>query len=111
MLGTVCAVVVETDHLDIANLAYEPSVMLETKLGILRHLEGTVFPVQLPYDAPVSAVYLVDTTSVTRGYQIVAIRILVDTVDVEIVPSVGAVVARASLAGVKWQNSLCGMLG
>lgn len=100
MLGSVRAVVVEADDLDAVLLAYKAGVVLEAELGVLGHLERAVLAVQLPDDFPARPVDLVDAARVARGDEIVAVGVLVDAVDVEVVPCVGAIVPGSGLAGV-----------
>lgn len=47
---------------------------------------------------------------ITSGNEVVALGILVNAVDVEIVPRVGGVVSGAGLARVDGQDCLCEML-
>jgi len=46
-----------------------------------------------PNDLAISSVYLVNRARVTSGDQVIPISILINAVDVEVVPSIGAVVA------------------
>lgn len=74
--------------------------MLEAKVDAVPELEGAVFAGKAPDNGPVGPVDLVDRASVAGGDEVVPVGVFVDAVDVEVVPSVGAVVSRARLAGV-----------
>lgn len=88
VLRAVGTVVVQADHFNVAFLAKPTSMVLETKFGVIRHIKVGLFAVQSPNNAAVCAVDLVDCACVTSRDQVVAFGILVDAVDVEVVPSV-----------------------
>lgn len=106
MLSSVCAVVVEADDFDVTLLTQESSVVLETELCLLGYFERAVFAVQLPDDTSIGAVNLVDAACVARRYEVVAVRVLIDAVDVEVVPGIRAVEARPGLSRVDWKYRL-----
>lgn len=62
-----------------------PCVVLlrEAEVDVPERRVGTM---QAPNDMPVLTRNLVNATRVSRGYQVVAVRILVDGVDVEVIP-------------------------
>jgi hypothetical protein len=60
--------------------------------------------VEAPDDGAVGAVYLVDGAGVAGGDEVVARGVLVDAVDVEVVPGVGGVVAGAGLSWVDGED-------
>ena len=106
VLGAVGAVVVEAENFDAVVLREPAGVVLEAKVDAVPQRKGAVGAGQAPDNAAVSAVDLVHGAGVAGGDQVVALRILVDTVDVEVVPGVGAVVARSSLAGIDGEDGL-----
>ena len=73
-------------------------MMLEAELDTFSQLEVTTFAVQSPDDATVSAVDLVHATCISGGYHVVPIWILVNTVDMEVVPGIRAIVPGARLS-------------
>lgn len=110
VLGAMGAVVIQADHFDISLLLQPPGVVLEAKLGAIGHLEVGSVAIEAPDDGAISAIDLVDCTGVASGDKVVALSVLVNRVDVEVVPSVGRIVAGASLAGIDRKNSLYGQL-
>lgn len=93
VLRTMGAVIVQTQDLLVAVLGQPASVVLEAKVDTVAEVERRVCACQTPDDGSVSAVDLVHGTSVAGGDEVVASGILVDAVDVEVIPCVGAVVA------------------
>lgn len=107
VLGTMGAVVVQADDFDVAILLQPASVVLEAKLGSVGHLEVRTVAVEAPDYGAVGTVDLVDGAGITSRNEVVALGIFVNAVDVEIVPRVGRIVARSSLARVDGKNCLC----
>jgi hypothetical protein len=75
--------------------------MLKGKLNAFPEFKVCRLPTKLPDDGAGAAVDLVYCVGVACGDQVVPFSVLVNAVDVEVVPSVGRVVAAASLAGVE----------
>lgn len=75
-------------------------MMLEAKRDIGTEFKVRTLPAQSPDDLAGRPVDFVHRTGIARGDEVVAIAVFVDGVDVEVVPGVGGVVARAGLAGV-----------
>ena len=111
VLRAVGAIVVQTDDLDVALLSEPAGMVLEAELGPLGHVKVGAVAVEPPDDGAVGAVDLVDGAGVAGGDEVVAVGILVDAVDVEVVPRVGGVVSGACLAGVDGEDGLCSLLG
>lgn len=88
MLGAVGAVIVQADDFDAVFLAEPAGVVLEAELGALGHFEVASVAVEAPDDGAICAVDLVNGTGVTGGDEVVALGVLVDAVDVEVVPCV-----------------------
>jgi hypothetical protein len=109
VLRTVGTVVIKTDNLDIIFLDQPPGVVLEAELGTIGHFEVRTVTVQPPNDGAVGAIDLVNGASIAGRDQVVTVSVFVYRVDVEVVPGVGRVVARASLARVDGKDGLCRM--
>ena len=92
--------IVQAYDLDVIVLLEESGMMLETELHTIVQREVTIFPIKPPDDTAVCAVDFVNATGIPSRDHVVTISILVDAVDVEVIPSVGAVTSRTSLAGV-----------
>jgi hypothetical protein len=82
-------------------------MVLEGKLDLVSHLEGGRFPRKLPDDISGFAVDFVHGIGVTSRDQIVAFIVLVNRVDVEVVPRIRAVVTSTCLSWVQWKKALC----
>jgi hypothetical protein len=94
VLGPVGGVIIEADDLALSRggLGDIPRVVLEGKLDVLAEGEVAVLASEAPDQVSGGAVDLVDGIGVTGGDQIRAFVVLVDRVDMEVVPGVGAVV-------------------
>jgi len=86
-------VVEETDPLDgaVGGLEAEASVMLVSESEFCGHVEGGVRAAETPDDGAVGAVDLDDGGGVAAGDEVVSRRILVDGVDVEVIPGASGV--------------------
>ena len=62
-----------------------------------------------PDDLAIGSIDLVDCACVAGGDEIVPISILINAVDVEVVPSIGAIVARSSLTWVDGKHRFVGL--
>lgn len=100
---SVCRVVIERDDLlrPIIRAAQVTCVVLERKWNSLAEFEVRRLATELPDDDACAAIDLIDCVGVTCGDEVVPFGILVDAVDVEVVPGVGGVVTATSLAGVE----------
>ena len=103
ILGAVGRVVVQADDLltAVLRLCEEAGVMLKGKLNLWPQGEVGRLATELPDDIARSAVNLVHGVGVSGRDQVVPVGVLVDRVDVEVVPGVRAVVAGAGLAGIQ----------
>lgn len=104
VLGAMRAVVIQADDLDAIFLAEPARVVLEAELGAVGHFEVAAVAVEAPDDATVGAVDLVHGAGVAGRDEVVALGIFVDAVDVEVVPRIRRVVARAGLTWVDGQD-------
>jgi hypothetical protein len=104
LLGAVGGVVEEGDDFDVVVLGEEAGVVPEAEGGVGGEGKGAALAVQTPDDAAVGAVDFEEGAGVARGDEVVAGGVLCDAVDVEVVPGVGGVVARAGLAGVEGED-------
>jgi hypothetical protein len=88
-------IVEQTNNLDILTVVVgKPArVMLEAEVCAVAVLEVALLAVQTVDDLARGAVDLVDGASVAGGDEVVPLAVLVDAVDVEVVPCVAAVVA------------------
>lgn len=84
-------------------------VVLEGELDALSELEVGGLAAELPEDFAGAAVDLVGGVGVAGGDEVVALVVLVDAVDVEVVPGVGGVVAAAGLTGVEREEGFRGV--
>lgn len=75
-------------------------MVLEAERDVGTEFKVRTLPAQSPDDLARGPVDLVHGAGVARGDEVVAVAIFVDGVDVEVVPGIGGVVARAGLAGV-----------
>lgn len=100
-------VFVKADNLNFTILFELAGVMLETEIGAFGRSNVRADTIEAPDNGTVSTVNLINRISAVRGYEVVAVSVFIDAVDVKIVPSVGGVVARSSLARVNREDSLC----
>ena len=75
-------------------------MVLEAKRGVGTEFKIRTLPAQSPDDLARCTVDFVHGAGIARRDEVVAIAVFVNGVDVEVVPGVGGVVARACLAGV-----------
>lgn len=106
VLSAMGTVIVQADDFDTVFLAEPAGVVLEAELGALGHLEVASVAVEAPDNGAICAVDLVNCAGVTGRDEVVTLGVLVDAVNVEVVPCVRGVVSRTCLARVDWKNSL-----
>ena len=64
MLGTMCAVIIQADDLDVPFLGEPAGVVLEAELGVVRDGKVGALSMKAPDDGAISAVDLVNGASV-----------------------------------------------
>jgi hypothetical protein len=73
MFSAMGAVVVQADDFKVIFLFQPTGVVLEAEFGPISHLEIGAFTIEAPDYGAVRAVYLVDSTGVPGGYEIIAL--------------------------------------
>jgi hypothetical protein len=106
VLSSVRRVVVDGDNLllPVLRAAQVTRVVLESELDALTELEVGRLAAELPDDLASATIDLVSGVCITSRDEVVAFVVLVDAVDVEVVPGVGGVVTAACLAGVQGEE-------
>lgn len=99
-------VIIERDHFAILLLGHESCMVLETELDIGSKIKVEFDSSQAPDNISGSAIDLVHSTGISSGDQIIPLGVLVDGIDMEIIPGVRGVVSRADLARVDGQDHL-----
>lgn len=107
ILSAVSRIVKQRDDLFISTLLDKSGVMLETELDVGTEVKVGPKTTQTPDDLAGSAIDLVDCTGITGRDQIVTIGILVNRVDMEVVPCIRRIVSRPRLTRIERENSLC----
>lgn len=82
-------------------------MVLKAEFGVVGHFKVGAIAVKTPDYGTVCAIDLVHGTGVACRDEIVAVSVLVDTVDVEVIPRIGRVVSGACLTRVDWEDRFC----
>jgi len=83
----------------------EARMMLKAELYAFPELEVAASAVQPPDDFAICTVDLMNTASIPSGNHVIAIGILVNTIDMKIVPGVRTIVARPCLTWVDGKDT------
>jgi hypothetical protein len=75
--------------------------MLKREFDFIAKCEVGGFAAQLPNEVPSGTINFVYGVGVSSRYEVVTRAVFVNGVDVEVVPSIRAIVARASLTGIE----------
>ena len=107
VLGAMGGIVVETDNLYATFLREPTSVVLEAELCVIGYVEIALLSIETPDNGAVRPVYLMYGTGIPSRYEVVAVSIFVDAIDVKVVPCIGTVVTRTRLAGIDGKDGFC----
>jgi hypothetical protein len=107
ILSAMSRVIEQRDDLFIAFMLNEPSMMLETELDVGAKVKVGPETTQTPDDLTSGTIDFVYCTSITSRDQVVALGILVNRVDMEVVPCVRRIVSGTCLARIQRKDSLC----
>lgn len=106
ILSAVSRIVEQRDDLFISSLLDKSGVVLETELDVGTEVKVGPETAQTPDNLAGGAIDLVDCTGITGRDQVVTIGILVNRVDMEVVPCIRRIVPCSRLAGVEGEDSL-----
>jgi hypothetical protein len=107
IFSSVRGVIIQRDDFLATFLRDEAGVVLEAELDVVAELKVGLCATETPDDLAGCTVDLVYGAGVAGGNKVVTLGVLVNRVDVEVVPGVRRVVAGAGLAGVDGKDGLC----